>query len=91
MSLIFKAKKDMLIPEMPMARPIRDGDGNELSGDEILLKLQSFSETYIKNQKEAVPNVDPIFVEWLNQYKKMRADGKSADEIIRLTVARKSV
>lgn len=85
---IFKEKRGLLVPEVPTNKPLTDEKGNPLSGDEIIMSMANFSESYIHDNEEAVPHVEPVFVEWLNQYKKMRSEGKTSDQILKLTVSR---
>lgn len=80
--------KNIILPEGSTNVPLKDTNGLPMSGDEILMAMQRFTENYINQHHEAVPRIDPTFVAWLNQYAKMRSEGKSSDEIIKLTVSR---
>lgn len=82
----FKEKKDILIPEGNMFRPITDKDGKELTGEQIVCKYAALAEKFTKTTGKPVPIQQQGFIAWLKQSAAAIKGGATLETILASTV-----
>lgn len=82
----FTERKDLLIPNTPMSRPLCDKDGRELSGDDLIRVMADMAEQWQKDTGCPVPIPEQQFVAWVRQASNMLDQGMSSEEIFKKTI-----